>query len=392
VTSSQIQFDFHDFADHPWRQGPDLPVQDVDLQEAIKRVMKANGWKPGLADLYFVFLGQGVQLCDQNTGECSADGEPDHRQDFCAYHSSFPFDPLHPDNPNTAVIYAAMPHVHAAPFRGIASLASKGRCGNVNFTARSEFTKSLQDRTLDDTTPNQLEADYTLVAVSHEFFESVTDPLPPTGWFGTKPNAYPGTPEDYPEVGDKCNAMVGSFAFTSTGPEGYNVKLNGNPYLVQEIWSNDHSSCVLGGPLVIIAIETGAEALKDSLSVNALLLSPSGTTIEGAPVKFPGPGLPGIGGLFQDDLGWVTGSIQERVFSGGDLGAVQQFALGTVYFLADLSLGSGDTWSINALHVKVLDDSGNAIPGCDQSANGTPLVKLTEPPGSSYSFPMPNCH
>jgi hypothetical protein len=371
VTSGSIRFYLHDFTDHPWRPGPDLPLQDVDIQESIKRAMHDDGWKSGLGDLFFVFLGEGVQLCLEGGGGCSADGQPNHDQSFCAYHGNFPFDPQHPNNNDTAVIYAAIPHVHPSAF----PLVDGGRCGNVFQTTLSEFTKSLQDRDVWGTTPNQSEADWTLIAVSHEFFESVTDPLPFTGWVDIKPD---GTLDDNPEIGDKCNAMIGGKIF---GAE--NVTLNGDPYLVQEMWSNDHASCVLGGPLVIIAIQTGDEALTDDMAVTAGPTTGGIGGIEGVWLKLWAP-------TFHDDVVWDKGSIKVRVYRAPDLAAGQQFEWGISAYRPSRP-ADHYTWTISALQVTVRDASGHVIPGCDQFRHGTPLARLTDP-AESYTFAMPNCH
>jgi hypothetical protein len=80
--------------------------------------------------------------------------------------------------------------------------------------------------------------------VSHEMFESITDPLynyigPPTsGWFDDAIAAKTGEAE----IGDLCFTDFGQI-----GADGGNVTLSHRDrYLVQTEWSNDTNSCSLG--------------------------------------------------------------------------------------------------------------------------------------------------
>jgi hypothetical protein len=64
-------------------------------------------------------------------------------------------------------------------------------------------------------------------STAHEFMESVTDPVPVTGW----------ADKNGQEIGDKCNFVY------STTPI---VLSNGSKWQIQEEWSNSASGCVPG--------------------------------------------------------------------------------------------------------------------------------------------------
>jgi hypothetical protein len=84
--------------------------------------------------------------------------------------------------------------------------------GNLFPTANSysEGTRSLADST------------------AHEFMESVTDPVPVTGW----------ADKSGQEIGDKCN-----FVYSQTAP----IRLsNRSQWQIQEEWSNAAGGCVAG--------------------------------------------------------------------------------------------------------------------------------------------------
>ena len=84
--------------------------------------------------------------------------------------------------------------------------------GNLSPPANSfsEGTRSLADST------------------AHEFMESVTDPVPVTGW----------ADKNGQEIGDKCN-----FVYSTTGPI---VLGNHSKWQIQEEWSNAAGGCVPG--------------------------------------------------------------------------------------------------------------------------------------------------
>lgn len=166
------------------------PLTDQDVQGEIVRALAANpGWPPpDLSSAYFVFTEPGVASCaDPTTCTPGVSISGPLAQFYCAYHSSFELG-------GRDVIYANMPFGASLP----------GCCG-VRASPNGDAS-----------------ADTEICLASHEHFEMVTDPLD-TGWYNG----------DLCEIGDKCVARYGAFQ-----PDGHNVVLNGNPYVVQLEWSN----------------------------------------------------------------------------------------------------------------------------------------------------------
>jgi hypothetical protein len=153
-------------------------LSDTDIQNEVSRAMVANGWTGGIGHEFFVFTPKGVNSC-MASGSCSF-------STFCAYHNFF-------SGAGGTVLYADMPYAGT----------DLSGCGTP-------------------TSPNSdADADAEISIISHEHFETVTDPTL-TGWFDLLGN----------EIGDKCRATYGP---TSGGAD---VTLNGNPYIVQQEYSN----------------------------------------------------------------------------------------------------------------------------------------------------------
>jgi hypothetical protein len=167
------------------------PLQDADLQAEIQSDISVNDWPTGPNDLFLIYTGSGIQSC--YGGYCSG-------TDFCAYHSYFYLG-------NTPVIYANEPDA--------ATVGAVGACSSGG------------------PYPNDSYADPTTNVMSHEFFESSSDPLE-NAWYDGSTSG---------EIGDQCN-----FIFGPEDPSGADVYLNGNPYQVQEEWSNAASSCTTSDP------------------------------------------------------------------------------------------------------------------------------------------------
>jgi hypothetical protein len=155
-------------------------VSDADLQNEIAKAIAANGWPVGLGSQFFIYTSKHA-LPSVN---------------FCAYHSAFLLGG-HADSP---VIYGFIPYV-----------------GYVNGCDPPYFI----------TPNNNIDADGSIISVSHEQMEMVTDPLI-NAWFGVGG-----------EVGDICIFSFGD-PFASGGA---NLLAHGDPYIVQEIWSQSMDSC-----------------------------------------------------------------------------------------------------------------------------------------------------
>ncbi|HEY1350935.1 MAG TPA: hypothetical protein VGF67_15045 [Ktedonobacteraceae bacterium] len=161
---------------------PESPLLDTDIQNEVTHAQQANGWQSAIDTIFFVFSGRGENLCfDSSQSQCASNT-------FCAYHDFF----------GSNTIYAAMPY--AASFS----------CNPGS-------------------SPNNDDADQTINVTSHEQMEAATDPLL---------NAW--TDSSGSEIGDKC-----AWTFGPLNGQGADVVWNNNPYIVQQEWDNQSSSCRL---------------------------------------------------------------------------------------------------------------------------------------------------
>jgi hypothetical protein len=165
---------------------PESPLLDSDIQNEVTNAQNANGWSSGPDNIFFVFTERGQDLCfDSSQSQCASNA-------FCAYHNSF----------GNNTIYAAQPY--AASF-------SCNPGGSL---------------------PNNDDADLTINVTSHEQIEAATDPNPSSGWVDSSGQ----------EIGDKC-----AWTFGPRGSDGSDVNFNGDPYLLQQEWSNAISGCAISG-------------------------------------------------------------------------------------------------------------------------------------------------
>ena len=178
-------------------------ITDSELQNEILSDMRTNGWSGGLDSVFFVFTAKGVNFAHFESGAC-------------AYHSYF----YSNGNP---VVWANM--------MDFMSLFNTGVSCSAGWNVLGLF--SVTD------TPNLSPyADAEINVLSHELFESVTDPLL---------NAW-GTDEQ--EVADRCAWQFGTVSLT-----GSDITLNGHSYIVQEEWSNYGEQCVLSyGPSIRMTV------------------------------------------------------------------------------------------------------------------------------------------
>jgi hypothetical protein len=173
------------------------PLLDADIQAEVERAIVANGWpNGGLNVAFFVFTAKGIESCADATDCTIGTAYPA----YCAYHSAF-FAPS-----SDVILYANM------PYDGTWSSGYAYTCGNVNPSPN-----------------NDPDADIEISTTSHEQFEAVSDPVG-DAWFDAV--GY--------EIGDKCAYQYGTVA-----ANGSNVVLNGDPYIVQEEWSNAIGGCTL---------------------------------------------------------------------------------------------------------------------------------------------------
>ncbi len=170
------------------------------LYGEVSSYIQAHNLPVGIDTEYFMLTPQGVGTCADST-HCAY-------STYCGWHTAF-------GSPSTPVLIADMPWQSGIPgcdLTGASSLHSTGIDPVVN-------------------------------TFSHELAETMTDPIPGSGWFG------PGGGSD--EIGDKCayQFSVGQPAADPTGlstaPGGqfYNTLLNGHDYLLQMEYDNRAGGC-----------------------------------------------------------------------------------------------------------------------------------------------------
>lgn len=305
------------------------PLQDSDIQAEVLKEIAANNITPGLNTEFFVFTASGVQEC-LNAVSCTNSGVQ-----FCAYHG----DTTTPaGNP---VIYAFMPQVN--------SLGSGCQDG---------ISKS----------PNgQAAADQEIAIMSHEFFESVSDPQ-------VTSNPAWGSVATGFEIGDNCVGQTGALQ-----SNGSNVTLNGDPYVVQQMWSNDDEGCVLTfsspipGPSVEYSVLTGGDDLRDDSSSTSNLDGAAGAGSQTFTLKT------------QPQAKWASSSTHVRVFQ-----TMLTQPVDTSVTLASHSSGleGPDNWNIQSLDLKLRNPNGSIT--CEQSVSGNPAARLTQQ-APTQVFATPNC-
>jgi hypothetical protein len=168
---------------------PGSTVTDAQLQAEVRKAQSAMGWSGGIGHNFFVVTGPGEKVCDSSG--CS-------NTDFCGYHYTL------------SDIHGAETPYEAIPYPGNGCLL--------------ETTQGPTD-TVSNTAVN---------VVSHELFETITDPgvgFSDYGWYDAA--GY--------EVGDKCAYIWGPIS-TADGQGDITTGV-GEDYLVQEEYSNAVSDC-----------------------------------------------------------------------------------------------------------------------------------------------------
>lgn len=156
----------------------------------------------GYGNIINVFLPEGTDTCaDAANTECYSPDDPSTFV-FCAYHGSYNF----PDIGETLFT--------VEPYQDVAGCA------------------------VAPPTPNGQEADSTDSTLSHELFETITDPDPGSGWVAAS-----SLDEDGYEIGDECQPIGNSSGefLAPTFPIGRGARA---PYYeVQLEYSNRHHDC-----------------------------------------------------------------------------------------------------------------------------------------------------
>jgi hypothetical protein len=177
------------------------PLSDFNIISEVEQDARANGWTIDGEHEFFVFTGYNVESCAPTGGgtrDCSFSNTGRH---YCAYHSDF----LATASSDRA-IYAYMPVLSDC----------------VQIEELSSFGSPNHD----------MIADATINSLSHEHFETVTDPYG-RGWYDSDPSEG--------EIADKCE-----YRFGAIHAGGGNVTLgHGHSYLLQEEWSDRAGGCAL---------------------------------------------------------------------------------------------------------------------------------------------------
>jgi uncharacterized repeat protein (TIGR01451 family) len=176
------------------------PLQDSDIQTEVANAVATNGWTEDANHIVAVFTANGIHECMGST--CTFSGATG----FCAYHYNFS------DGGNDA-IYAFMAFDNFTHSVGYTCVA--GESGNDTDANRGTYPNSDKS------------ADAEINTFSHELGEAIVDPHPNKNG----------------EVGDACN-----FNFSPRADNGADVYLNGNPYILQQLWSNAASTCAIDQP------------------------------------------------------------------------------------------------------------------------------------------------
>jgi hypothetical protein len=186
------------------------PLLDNDIRAEVSRALKKNpSWHAGDTSEFVVLTGYGAEECYNSTPQSPCTWKQDNG--FCGYHNSF--FPTIASPPGPPSIYAYIPD-------------------HANDGGGCDFTQGF-------VTPNHDSlADATINTISHEQFESVTNPLPEDapGWYDDSTQAQ----RDFAtEIGDKCVRDLGN-----VGNDGGNITLaNGHRYLLQWEYSNLAKGC-----------------------------------------------------------------------------------------------------------------------------------------------------
>lgn len=177
------------------------PLVDADIQAEVSRAMRLQGWQAGTENEFFVLLGAGAQVCNSLAAHAECSYLSGNRG-ACSWHNSFA------TADGTPVIYAAM----------FDPGTNTGGC-------------------MTPLSPNgDMYADTETDLLSHEQFESVTDPLTTFsgGWYADSQGMNG-------EISDLCLASQ-----VSVAADGADVTLrHGDRYLLQSEWSDAAGGCAL---------------------------------------------------------------------------------------------------------------------------------------------------
>ena len=184
------------------------------------------------------------------------------------------------------------------------------------------------------------------IVAGHEYAETITDPIPPTGWADTADTTSGG------EIGDKC-AWGGSL-WGSDDP-ATDIQLSTGSFAMQSLWSNSATGCAMSDAapdtltLTSPGSQTGTVGNNVSLQLSA---SSSGSYL----ITYFAAGLP-AGLTLNSHTGLISGTLTQSGTYGVTVAAEDE---------TGASRAVSFNWTINAAksgpikgdHGKCLDDAG----------------------------------
>jgi hypothetical protein len=204
---------YTDFYSNPPNQSVTLPMclTAGKLLNELNTYVTNHHLPRGINTEYFILTPPGLGSCDDTSNKTCAIAQ------YCGWHTDLPSN----SGPSGELVYANMPWL-------------TGTNCDVNRALTASGTPS----------PNLYTSgiDPVVGTFSHELAESMTDPNPDTGWFGSGGGA--------DEIGDKCGYQyaVGNDFYdmngvsTTAGGAYYNTTLNSNNYLLQMEFDNSANS------------------------------------------------------------------------------------------------------------------------------------------------------
>jgi hypothetical protein len=179
---------------------PKVPLTDNDML-AVVHAVATQTHQTGYNHIYHVFLPPGTDECFDSTFTVCYSPDNPNTFFFCAYHGSADFKDI------GHVLYSV------EPFQNV---------GGCNVAPGS---------------PNGQLVDSTNNVLSHELFESITDP-DGSAWWNTASNALFGN-----EIGDECSFIIFPPGAVYFDPSVFNI--GGKRYAVQPEYNNFSHACTV---------------------------------------------------------------------------------------------------------------------------------------------------
>jgi serine protease len=184
------------------------------------------------------------------------------------------------------------------------------------------------------------------IAAGHEYAETITDPVPPTGWIDTADTVSGG------EIGDKC--AWGGSRWGGHDP-ATDIQLSTGSFAMQSLWSNATGGCAMStaAPDTVTLTSPGSQSGTVGSSVSLQL---SATSSGSYLVTYFAAGLP-AGLALDSHTGLISGSLTTAgTYSVTVAAADETGASRSVAFTWTVAGSAGKP--ITGDHGKCLDNSG----------------------------------